>query len=78
LEHIIDNTRPGRKDYNMPAVVCMRDMLEACSDEEDARIREDIQGIFLEVDVELRQLPSSHTEEILEECEREWAYLMGS
>lgn len=62
----------------MPVTVSMRDMLDACSDEEDARIREDIKGIFLEVDGELRQLPSSHTEEFLGGCEREWAYLMGS
>jgi hypothetical protein len=53
-------------------------MMDACSDEEDARIREDIKGIFREVGVELRQFPSDHTEAELAEYEREWAYLMGS
>ena len=62
----------------MPMLVCCRDMLDACSDEEDARIREDIKGIFREVGAELRQLPSDHTEAELAEYEREWAYLMGS
>jgi len=62
----------------MPVTVCMRDMMDACSDEEDARIREDIKGIFREVGVELRQFPSDHTEAELAEYEREWAYLMGS